>query len=357
VGAQHELTADAARGLLARGQRLTERERSDGASVADAVRSVVGLQAQDRGAGALGVRARLAGSSLGDVQAAVESGSIVRLWCMRGTLHYVAAEDAGWLAALLGPMARARSRKRMEALGVAGDDAVQVVCDVLADADEPLTRQEVAAAARARGFALADDPQAPVHLLMRAVVAGTVVEAGWHGAKPVYVLWSDRLPGVPVGGDRDVLLAELARRHLRAHPPAGPQDLATWSGLGMPDARRAYELIAGEIEPVRVVGRDAWVPRGLDLSADAPPARLLPAWDGLLLGHRDRALVVGADVPKKVVANAGVLRPTILVDGQVRGTWRLERGKPALEPFAPLAPDVEAAAQSESADVVRFRAG
>jgi hypothetical protein len=358
VGAQHELTDSAARGLLARGQRLTDAERSDGAAVAEVVRAVVGLQAQDRGAGALGVRARLADVRLSEVQAALEDRSIVRLWCMRGTLHYVAADDAGWLGALLGPMSRARSRKRMEAMGVAGDDAVDVVRDVLASATEPMTRREIAAAARERGFALADDPQAPAHLLARAVAAGEVVETGFRGGKPVYLLWRDWLPDVPVDrSDRDALLAELARRHLRAHAPAGPEDLATWSGLGRPDARRAYELIAGELEPVLAVGRDAFVVRGTQLEAEPADVRLLPMWDGLLLGHRDRLLTVPEDVPKKAIANAGILNPTILVDGLVRGLWKLDRGRPALMPFEPLPSEVGKAVHREAADVSRFRAG
>lgn len=356
MGAQHALSDAAARALLAHGQRLTEPARSDGASVAGVARAVVGIQAQDRGAGALGIRARRAGATASEVaRAAQEDRSIVRMWCMRGTLHYVAAEDAGWLIALLGPVALARMRKRLADLGVAGDDALAVVRDVLAERGM-LTRREIAAAARERGLSFADDPQAPVHLVARAVLSGEVCEAGWRGGKPVHVLWRDWLPDVRVDGDRDALLAELGRRHAAAHPPAGPEDLSKWSGLGMPEARRAYELIAGELEPVRVRGRDAWVPRGTDLAPAAPGVRLLPAWDNLLLGHRDRELTVGAHVPPAAVADGGILRPTLLVDGQVEGIWRLERGRPAIEPFRPLAAGVRAAAAAERDDVVRFRA-
>jgi hypothetical protein len=357
VGAQHRLTADDARALLARGQRLAEPERSDGAAVADVVRAVVGIQAQDRGAGALGVRARLAASSLSSVTRAVEEErSIVRLWCMRGTLHYVAADDAGWLISLLGPVALRRARTRMAGLGVDGEDAVRVVADVLADS-EPLTRHEIAAAARSRGFAFSDDPQAPVHLVMRAVLAGEVVEAGWRGGKPVHALWSDWLPDVPVpSADRDELLVRLARRYLAGHPPAGPEDLAVWSGLGVPEARRAYGLLGKEVEPVSVADlREAFVPRGTPAAPSPPVVRLLPAWDNVLLCHRDRALTIGPDVPPKVVANAGILRPSLLVDGEVKGIWRLDRGKPLIEPFTALDAEVAAAVESEAADVVRFR--
>jgi hypothetical protein len=353
VGAQHRLTGDAARALLARGQRLTEPERSDGAPVDAVVRAVVGVQAQERGAGALGVRARLAGASLSDVVGAVEEDrSVVRLWCMRGTLHYVAAADAGWLMALLGPVALARARKRLAGLGVGGDDAVAVVRDVLAERSM-LTRQEIADAARERGFEFADDPQAPVHLVMRAVLAGEVVEAGWRGGKPVHALWGDWLPDVPVdSAARDDLLARLARRYLAAHAPAGPEDLAAWSGLRVPEARRAFELLGAEAEPVAAAGRSAFVAHGTDLAGGEAGVRLLPAWDGLLLCHRDRALTVGPDVPAKVVANGGVLRPTLVVDGRVAGIWRLDRGTPAIEPFGPVP---AGAVEREAADVVRFR--
>ena len=360
MGAQHHLTPDAARGLLARGQRLDDASRSDGAAVADVVRDVVAIQAQERNAGALGVRARLDGATASAVSRAVEEDrSIVRLWCMRGTLHYVAASDAPWLMALLGPVALRKAQKRLDGLGVGGDDAERVVCDVLTEADGPLNRHEIATAARERGFELADDQQAPVHLVARASLTGHVIEAGWRGGKPVHVLWRDWLPDAPVphDADRDLLLAELARRYLRAHPPAGPHDLAIWSGLRIAEATRAFELIAGEVDTARVLDRDVFVPREDALDVTAPAVRLLPAWDSTMLCHRDRALTVGPEVPERVVANYGVLSPVVLVQGRVLGNWKLGKGQPAIDLFAPLAGDLQAALQDEVADVMRFRAG
>jgi hypothetical protein len=283
----------------------------------------------------------------------------VRLWCMRGTLHYVAADDAPWVMALLGPVALHKAQKRLDGLGVLPADAEHVVCEVLAEADRPLNRHEIAAGARERGFEFADDPQSPVHLVMRPSLTGHVIEAGWRGGKPVHALWRDWLPGAPVPhvAERDALLAELGRRYLRAHPPAGPHDLAIWSGLRIPDATRAFELIGGEVEAVRVLNRGVFVPRGTELDAAAPSVRLLPAWDSTMLCHRDRALTVGPEVPEKVVANYGVLTPVVLVDGRVLGNWRLMKGRPAVTLFAELPAGAQDALQSEVDDVVRFRAG
>ena len=45
-------------------------------------------------------------------------GAIVRTWPMRGTLHFVAAEDLGWLVGLLGPRVLSASPARRRQLGI-----------------------------------------------------------------------------------------------------------------------------------------------------------------------------------------------------------------------------------------------
>ena len=300
------------------------------------------------------MRARLAGSSASAVVHAREvDRSIVRVWCMRGTLHLVAADDARWLLALLGPVGLRRNRRRAVALGVDDPSAVDAVCAALADG--PLTRHSLAAAARARGVRLADDPQAAVHLVAQAAMGGRICEAALCDGQPTYALWDDWL-GVRAGPalERDAALAELARRYVTAHLPAGPEDFASWSGVGVRDARRAFDAIAAEFDEVRVLDRAALVPRGIE-PGRAPVARLLPAFDGLLLAHRDRALTVAPEHARDVLPGGGVLRPTLLAAGQVQGTWRLDRGRPSIEPFTELSAEVEAAAAAEATDVVRHR--
>ncbi len=272
---------------------------------------------------------------------------------MRGTLHLVAAQDARWLVELLGPVGLARGRKRRASMGARTPEAVAAVRRALGDG--PLTRHETAAAVRRAGVRLADDPQAPVHLVAAAALEGHVCEAGARGDEPLYALVDDWLGPAAWRPDRDAALAELARRHAAAHPPAGPEDLAAWSGLGRRDARRAYAAIAAQLEEVTVLDRRAWVPRGPRPEGDEPVTRLLPAFDGVLLGHRDRALTVRGEHARSVLPGGGVLRPTLLVDGRVEGTWRLERGTPVVEPFAELSRRIAAAVEAEAADVVRHR--
>jgi uncharacterized protein YcaQ len=228
-----------------------------------------------------------------------------------------------------------------------GAEATTAVRGALADG--PRTRHEIAAHVRAAGHWLEDHPQAPIHLVMSAAAEGHVIEAAWRGREPTYALTDDWLGPAEALPERDRLLAEFARRHARAHPPAGPEDLAAWSGLPMTDARAAFAAIAPELEEVEVLGRRAWIVPGLE---PAPPeVRLLPAFDGILLGHRDRAFTVRPEHGREVLPGGGILRPTVLASGLVAGTWRFDRGTPVVAPFDPPGPDVAA----EVADVVRFR--
>jgi hypothetical protein len=78
--------------------------------------------------------------------------------------------------------------------------------------------------------------------------------------------------------------------------------------------------------------------------------RLLPRFDGWLLGHRDRSLIVREEHDAAVRPGGGILAATLVVDGRVEGTWKLDRGQPEVTAFGAF--DYEA----EADDVVRFRA-
>ncbi|HVG43964.1 MAG TPA: crosslink repair DNA glycosylase YcaQ family protein, partial [Longimicrobium sp.] len=93
--------------------------------------------------------------------------------------------------------------------------------------------------------------------------------------------------------------------------------------------------------------------------ADTPaPPRFLPEYDNLLLSHADRARVIPAEHAARVSASLG--RPMFLLDGFVRGTWKLarERGAAtlAVAPFAPLHSADRDALAEEGAKLLHFAA-
>ena len=350
---------------------LALRLRSQGltttrASRVDAVAArLVGVQAQDLAFARLAFRPRSTGLRAADVDAALGERALVWTWLMRGTLHLVAAEDAGWLLGLLGPIFAAKGRPRRLALGL--DDALceralEVLRDVLA-AEGPQTR-----AALAARLPIDPDGQAPAHLLAYAALRGVVCRGPLAaGREPTYVLLEDWLGGAPAPLDEERALARLARRYLAGHGPATAHDLAAWSGIGLRRARRGLEQIAGELCDAGDGGSmltcaEASATADECATADAPAyttagpqVALLGHFDPYLLGYASRDLVLDPRFAKRIQAGGGFIAPAILVDGRVAGTWR--RGpRDWLEPFTPLAGDALAAIERERADVERFLA-
>jgi Winged helix DNA-binding domain len=357
------LSEDQVRLLRLRSQRLTGDRPGD---VHEVVRVMGGIQAQDTAASRLAVRPRGVGLDAGAVRHACNrERSLVRTWAMRGTLHMVAAEDVGWLVALLGPAFAAANRRRRLQLGLDDDQSARGLRAIgKALAGGPLPRGELVSRLAGEGVVLDPRSQAPAHLVGYAAMQGLVCRGPDLGHdEPTYVLLDDWLGGRPPALEPDAALAELTRRYLGAHAPATPADLAAWAGIAAGRARRGFQLVAGELVEVEAAGAPAWT-----LAGGTPPrpwrggpcVRLLYRFDDYLLGWRGRDLVLSPRFARRIQAGGGWIHPAVVVDGRVVGTWRLaakagDRLTVTVEPFEPLdgaLPGLEA----EAADLGRFLA-
>ncbi len=357
------LSEDQARLLRVRAQRLDPWQPDLANNVAQAVAGVCGVQAQVAAAAALAVRVRSTGLTASDVeQARVNDRSVVRTWCMRGTLHLLATEDLGWLLPLFGPVFIRASRRRFEELGLDEETStkgISALRQALARRG-PLTRAEIVDELGARGIRLAG--QARPYLIRHAALQGVVCFGPSRGGEPTYVLLDDwtRL-GSGLAGD--AACTELASRYLEAYGPAGPDDMAAWSGLPMSAVRAGWRRIAGQLIELEVSGRPAWMLRARAASlADGPgprsAVRLVPGFDTYLLGYRSRRLAIADRYAGRVNAGGGMIRPALLVDGRVQGTWKGRPGRKELgvvvEPFEALAPMVITGIEADARDLGRF---
>jgi Winged helix DNA-binding domain len=322
-------------------------------SVRQAVRLTTAVQAQDPQAARLGVRSRAAGLTEADVVHAMDvERSVVRTSLMRATIHLVDAADAKWLTALIGPAVARKFQKRWRELGLT-PELLSAAVDVLPEAlaGGPHSRAEVVATLARRGVLIDTADQAPTHLLLHATTLGLVCRGPDRGRDATFVLLDGWLPDAPAGPRGDDALAELARRFFQALSPATAADFTTWSGL---PSGRAIALIRDELMPVQVNGR-----AGFTLGEVAPQRglRLLSAYDNYLLGYQDRELIIKA-AQRPHVYLGGVIRPTVLLDGRVIGTWRLVRKAESaaveVRPFSGLTRKVRAAIEDEAADIGRF---
>ena len=357
------LSDDQLRRLRLRAQRLASRQPAPAADVAAVAKELCGLQAQDPLAAALAIRARSSGLVARDVERArVDERSVIRTWCLRGTLHLLAAEDLGWLLPLLGPVFVRKSGRRYAELGL--DEGTRAkathVLGQLLSRHSSLARAEIVHHLAARGIALAG--QAVPHLLRYAALQGVICHGPEREGEPTYVLLSEWVDYHPTVG-RAAALAELARRYLGAYAPAGPPDLAAWSGLPLAEVRPGWQRIADQLLQVQCRSQPAWLLNSqsawLDALTEQPPlVRLLPSFDTYLLGYRTRDLLVASEYGKRLHPGGGVLHPTLLVNGRAAGTWRVRRQRDHLavtvEPFEDLADDAQPGLEAEVRDLGRF---
>ena len=332
------------------GERLTAQLLSgpparDPVAVAE---RLLAVQAQDPRGARLAIRARSAGLSAVDVDRALtEDRSLVIGWLNRGTLHLVRSEDYRWLHALTTPSLFTGNARRLAQEGVsqsAAERGVAVIERALADAG-PLTRAQLGERIAAAG--VRTQGQALVHVLMLACLRGLALRGPMAGRQQAYALVRDWLPPAPAV-EREVALAELARRYLAGHGPAGDRDLARWAGLPLRDARAGLAAIAAQLTQ----RADGLVDLTERPAAAAPPPRLLGAYEPVLLGWVARGPLL--DEHERLVTARGLFRPFALVRGRGAATWRLRDGRVELEPFHRLARRDRALLEADGADVLRF---
>src|SRR3954470_13782610 len=323
-------------------------------SVLDVVDRVLAVQAQDPRGARLAVRARSTGVHASDVDTALNDRELVVSWLNRGTLHLVRPADYWWLHELTTPQLATGNATRLRQEGVDADSADRGVDAVVAALSSygPLPRAALREHVAAAG--VRTEGQALVHVLVLATLRGLIVRGPMAGKEQAFVLVRDWLGDRPVV-DRQVALAELARRYLRGHGPASDRDLARWAGIPLRDARVGMSAIESE-----VVERDDGL---LALKAarrrapEVPPPRLLGSYEPLLLGWVSRAHVLAADTTQRLVTDNGLFRPFALVAGRAVATWSLVRNQVTLTPFTAVSATDEASLDADAAAIADFLNG
>jgi hypothetical protein len=318
--------------------------RPPGHGAGDVVRRLAAMQAQDIPSAYLAFRARSATLTRADVESAWQAREIVRTWGPRGTLHFTHVDDLPWLHALT--RRDTGTLRRLAQEGVTGDDLLPLIDRALAG-QGPLTKTELTErlAGRAHG-------QGVVHLVALAAHHGLAVLGPPRGGKPTYVHAADWL-GAPIAAERDRerALAELALRYRRAHQPSEPEDLAAWSGLSLGDARTAWRLAAAVQKRPAADSEPSAADSESPAAARGPMVRLAPAFDEYLLGWQSRDPILAAEHARTVFPGGGVLRPVIIVGGEIKGVWSRKGAEVTVTPFAEPVPG---SLDDEIEDVRRF---
>lgn len=289
-------------------------------SAEDVVRSLGAVQGQDYGQSLWALGLRTATGRVADVEEALRSGRVVRTWLMRGTIHYVLAEDLRWMLTLFGSRYLARQGPKAwqyhhmtpELMSLARKTFVEALTG-----GGCLTRREMIDLMA--GVGIPDDRQQSYFTFLHLAQEGLVVPGPPRGKEQTFVLLDEWAPHQrEVDGD-DEALAILASRFFDSHAPATLADFANWCGIGVREATRGLEAVKPALVREEFDGKEYWLPPGLEPGSGA---LLLPAYDELLIGYKDRGAHFTRYPEIPISTYNGMFYATIVEDGQVAGLWR-----------------------------------
>jgi hypothetical protein len=304
------------RALLARQMLL---ERHDMPAL-QAIEHLVGMQAQDPNPPYIGLWTRLREFAPEELSRLLVDRAVVRVALMRGTIHLVTAADCLMLRPLVQPVFdRDRANNATYGRGkLAGLDLTE-----LATTGRELMAEQPRTAAQLRellGACWPDRDPAALAYAVRGLLPLVQV--------PPRGLWGRS--GLPTTAaaqtwlgrelDVDPSPQEMIHRYLGAFGPARVRDIQAWSGL-----TRLGEIVAEMDDLLQFEDGLLDLPDAPRPDPETPaPVRFVPPFDNLLLSHVDRTRVIPDEARKAMASPNGQVPGVFLVDGFVRGTWRMD---------------------------------
>jgi hypothetical protein len=185
--------------------------------------------------------------------------------------------------------------------------------------------------------------------LRYATTTGTLA-IRWGGARAPEV-WAVEVPDIDPADARQ----ELARRYLQVYGPATANGFARWAGISKRSAADAFASLEGSLLAVRSPLGDEWLLAEDEPEIRAPeiptaPARLLPSGDAyfLFLQAPERELLVPRQDQRERLWTSRVWPGALLVDGEIRGTWRRAQHTMRVEPWGHLSRKAREAVEAEA---------
>ena len=296
------------------------------------------VQAQDYLSALYAVGLRMNDTTEAVIEKAIADKTIVRTWPMRGTLHFVAPEDAKWMLALLTPRIISRTQGVYRQSGLDKNifaKSRKLVTKAL-QIGKQLERKEIYAILEKAKISTSETRG--LHILGFLAQEGLICFGPRMGKQQGFVLLDEWVP-VSRNIKGDEALAELANRYFTSHGPASLQDFVWWSGLTVSDAKKGLDLVKNYFVDEKFNNQSFWMSEQTSFNTTRS-AFLLPAYDEYLVAYRDRSAALEPIHTKAVLTTNGIFSPSLIINGKVEGTWKrtVNKNEVLLQifPFKPL---------------------
>ena len=301
-------------------QRLSGHPAADPVAV---VRHLGAVQAQEYAIAKWSIGQRTTGVHDRDVQAAIDSGAIVRTHALRPTWHFLAAEDVGWIQALTGPRVLTTVGHYYRQAGL--DDPALIARSTKAivaalRGGNHLTRTELGAALAAAGVEATG--MALGLIVSRAELEGLIGNGVMRGKQHTYALLEERIDN-PQSYTPEEALAELTRRYFISHGPATIKDFVWWSSLTVAQIRKGLSLVGSGLESETVDGRTYWFAPGDPPPRDrSPSVHVLQPYDEYGVAYTESRPVLNLAGLDLQLPNSNTIGYLYTIDSQLAGSWR-----------------------------------
>src|SRR5712691_2477387 len=296
------------------------------------VSDLCGVQAQVLSYAGLAIWARVEGITMHDVQDALwKHRSLVKTWCMRGTLHLISASDLPvYVAARKTTMVVKRDWLTPE---IDVEERKRIVRAIREALDGQILTRERLAEEVVRRLGMRSSVRKHMlsgwgNLLHPAAEEGYLCFGPSKGSKVTFVQpdqWIGRWDE-PSGRDA---WKTLLRQFFSTYGPATHHDIGHWWGLRPDRAKMLLESIADELEEVEFEGEKRWVRRA-DVAQIIEVERvrsvkLLPSWDGYAMFYHPREFFVSQSHRARIFTKLQGNKPVLLIDGVAGGIWEQRR--------------------------------
>jgi len=266
--------------------------------------------------------------------------SLVKTWVMRDTVHVIPTRRfpiyrRALERSLMMEWNRWTVKTGTKESATSWEPFYSEVLDILEDG--PLTIREMQHALgwtrRERGISLS---RLVREMSLRGLLCHAEASGPWyHRTGYTFARVDKWLPSVDLDSvSEEEALLSLARSYLRAYGPASIGDFAYWTGMRVREAGPVFDSMSDSIVEVKVAEHRGTL---LILEEDASalhgaeqvpaPARLLPQFDALIMGHKDKIRFIEPSTWSRIFLPRGDVAATMMIDGRVQGTWTLRKMK------------------------------
>jgi hypothetical protein len=156
---------------------------------------------------------------------------------------------------------------------------------------------------------------------------GLLVSAGRKGSESLWMSSADYIGTRRSILDPEECTVQLVRKYIEHYGPVTREDVAYWSFLRKDEVDPALETLKKDLTKENFDSSEEYFSFGetTDEMVEPPRVIILPEFDSLMMGYKDKSRFLPHAQIKNVFGNFAAVNRTILLEGFVAATWKRKK--------------------------------